>query len=167
MNFSEEQRQPLKSGSSLPRSFRAAAPQGLKISGLLVSRPSVVELIPAQRPRLSFGATCCLARRFSLPVLLSLFATFASANVSPTAARIAAAAAVAAVAHSSTAVAADATAAAATTAVAADATAAAASTAVAAWTWALLFLNPSVHRTHPPCAGSAAIVLNPPRCSDK
>ena len=43
MNFGEEQRQPRKSGSSLPRLFRAIAPKGLKISGLIVSRPSVVE----------------------------------------------------------------------------------------------------------------------------
>ena len=67
MKYSEGKLQPLKSGSSLLRSFRAAAPQGPKISGLLVSRPAVVELVPVQRPHLSFGATWCFARRSSLP----------------------------------------------------------------------------------------------------
>ena len=41
---------------SLLRSFRAAVPQGPKIPGLLVSRPSVVELVPAQGPCLPIRA---------------------------------------------------------------------------------------------------------------
>ena len=69
MNGGEERRQP-QGGMSPLRSFRAAAPQGPKILVLLISRPSIAELIPAHCPRLSFGATWCLARRFPLSVIL-------------------------------------------------------------------------------------------------
>ena len=45
--------------------------KGLKISGLLVSRPTAVELMPPQRPRLPIGATLCSARRPSLSIFLA------------------------------------------------------------------------------------------------
>ena len=89
--------------------------KGLKISGLLVSRPTAVELMPPQRPCLPIGATWCSARRPSLLILLFphavasaavnasgsasatrvpiTAATFASANASPTEAAAARAAA--------------------------------------------------------------------------
>ena len=54
--------------------------KGLKISGLLVSRPTAVELMPPQRPRLPIGATLCSARRPSLSVLLFLFAVASTAT---------------------------------------------------------------------------------------
>ena len=57
--------------------------KGLKISGLLVSRPTAVELMPPQRPRLPIGATLCSARRPSLSIFL---ATAASPATTTTAA---------------------------------------------------------------------------------
>ena len=64
---------------------------GLKISGLLVSRPTAVELMPPQRPRLPIGATWCSARRPPLSVLLFLFAVasaVANASGGASAARV-------------------------------------------------------------------------------
>jgi len=49
--------------------------KGLKISGLLVSRPTAVELMPPQRPRLPIGATLCSARRPSLSIFLATAAS--------------------------------------------------------------------------------------------
>ena len=49
--------------------------KGLKISGLLVSRPTAVELMPPQRPRLPIGATLCSARRPSLSIFLAAAAS--------------------------------------------------------------------------------------------
>ena len=49
--------------------------KGLKISGLLVSRPTAVELMPPQRPRLPIGATLCSARRPPLSIFLATAAS--------------------------------------------------------------------------------------------
>ena len=49
--------------------------KGLKISGLLVSRPTAMELIPPQRPRLPIGATLCSARRPPLSIFLATAAS--------------------------------------------------------------------------------------------